>query len=77
MAAQILPHDEPRNTVAVLLIAVEHRDTKNFKPLGIAVLRSIFDHAHRDYLYLPSVYGPMMSELLILAGRVKEDSRVG
>jgi hypothetical protein len=62
--------DFPRNTMATLLVCLEHRDARNVRQCARAVLRSAFDHIFAQYGRPTAESGEAMCTLLALAGEL-------
>ena len=72
MATAILPEDIPRFTVQLLLICIDHNDTKNLKVCAKAVLRSAFHHLYDSYTLDTPESGEAMSTFITLRWLVEE-----
>jgi hypothetical protein len=77
MATAILPEDIPRFTVQLLLICIDHNDTKNLKVCAKAVLRSAFDHLFDSYSLDTQENGEAMSTMIACRWDIEEAERVG
>ena len=70
MSTTIISQDVSRNSVAVLLIALERRDRQNLPVCVRCVLKSIYDHLHHEYLHWPQANGEALCTLLVLGWEV-------
>lgn len=57
----------PRDSVKVLMLAIEHGETQAFNVCARCVLKSIYDHLHTEYLCWPNANGEAMSTVLVLS----------
>jgi hypothetical protein len=75
MAHLILPEvsrDSPRFTVHLLLICIDHNDSKNLKVCAKHVLRSAFHHLFDEYCLDSPENGEAMSTLIVARWQVEE-----